>query len=202
MRSLPVLLLFTLLAANPADADPVRYTAVLWGSAENPPNTSSAVGVALVGYDAASRALEVLAGFTGLTTPTSAAHIHCCIDPPDNVGVATPVPTFPGFPSGVTSGVYAHLLDLTSPASFSPAFLAAAGGTPMAAELALAQGLALGRAYFNIHTAGFPGGEIRGFLTATSPPDPIPEPATLLLVGGAFGGLAVVRRRRSRRPRR
>ena len=193
-KCLPLVLLCMLAVSGRAQADPVLYTAVLTGGAENPPNASAGIGFTLVGYDPVARTLEVLGGFTNLTTPTVAAHIHCCVEPPGNVGVASPVPSLPGFPHGVTSGVFSTLLDLTNASSFNPGFLASAGGTTLAAELALAEGLALGQAYFNIHTAQFPGGEIRGFFAPA--PAPIPEPATVLLVGGAAGALACARRRR------
>ena len=44
-----------------------------------------------------------------------------------------------------------------------------------------------GRAYYNIHTAQFGGGEIRGNLT-------VPEPATLSLLIGALGLLVAGRK--------
>jgi hypothetical protein len=66
--------------------------------------------------------------FSGLTTGTTASHVHCCVIPPGNVGVATTVPTFPGFPLGVTAGTYSRTFDMTNQASYNPAFVAAHGG--------------------------------------------------------------------------
>jgi hypothetical protein len=195
-KCLSVALFLTVFATAPAYADPVLFSAVLTGADENPATPSPALGFALVGYDAASQLLNVQAVFAGLTSPNIAAHIHCCVDPPGLAGVATPVPTFPGFPSGTTSGVYDHSLDLTDPLSYNPMFLAAAGGTPLAAELALANGLAMGRAYFNIHTANFDTGEIRGFLTPFEP-SAVPEPASLMLVAVGLGACVARRRRLS-----
>ena len=133
---------------------------------ENPPHpTSSATGTAVVTWDTTTSMMTVAVSFTGLTSNSSAAHIHCCIAPPGNTGVATVPPAFPGFPLGVTSGTYSHTLNMLDAASYNTPFITANGGTPATAAAALLAGLEAGHAYLNIHTVNFPGGEIRGFLT-------------------------------------
>ena len=133
---------------------------------ENPPHpTSSGSGTALVTWDTATTMMTVNAVFNGLTTPDTAAHIHCCTTTPGgNAGVATTVPFFPGFPIGVTSGTYSHTFDMLNAASYNPAFVTAHGGTPASAAAALLAGILAGQAYLNIHSMMFPAGEIRGFL--------------------------------------
>jgi hypothetical protein len=54
--------------------------------------------------------------------------------------------------------------------------------------------LADGKAYWNIHTDEFPGGEIRGFMTAA-----VPEIAPLPLMGLVALGVPAVSAWRSRR---
>ena len=176
------------LLAVPLAAAPILYTADLSGPQENPPVPSAGTGTADVSYDSDARTLRVAIEFAGLTGTTTVAHIHCCVDPPGNVGVASQVPTFPGFPAGVTGGAYDQTFDLALESSYSPDFLAGpGGGTAAGAEEALALGLAGGQAYVNIHSDYAPGGEIRGFL--------VPVPAALPLLLSAFGALWVLRRR-------
>jgi hypothetical protein len=128
----------------------------------SPPSTAS--GTATVTWDVAANTMKVEVTFANLTTPNTAAHIHCCVAAPGNTGVATTVPTFTGFPGGVTSGTYSHTFDMTSAASYNPAFVAANGATVASAEAALLAGIEAGHAYLNIHSMMFPGGEMRGFL--------------------------------------
>lgn len=161
------------------------------GNFENPPTGSSGTGFASVTLDTAAHTLTIDMFFSGLTGTVTAAHIHCCVAPPGNVGVATVTPTFTGFPLGVTSGSYFHIFDTTqTTGTFNGAFVTANGGTAAGAEAKLLEGLLAGQAYFNIHTSQFAGGEIRGFFTET------PEPATFGLVSVALAAGALIRRRR------
>ncbi|QBB71612.1 CHRD domain-containing protein [Pseudolysobacter antarcticus] len=139
------------------------YKGVLSGAAEVPANTSTGAGSVVVTY-ATSHVLTITASFSGLTGPSTAAHIHCCADTASNAPVATQTPSFSGFPLGVTSGTYTNSFDLAQSASFNAAFVTAHGGTIGSAEAALLAGFATGTAYFDIHTTVFPGGEIRAQL--------------------------------------
>lgn len=183
-----LLLLAPVLGAQAATV----YVATLTGPNEDPPNASPGTGTATVIYDSDARTLQIIAEFTGLLASVTAAHIHCCTAIPfaGNVGVATPTPTFPGFPAGVTSGSYDQLFDLTLTSSFNSTFINNNGDTAAGAEAALAAGLVDGKAYFNIHTSLYPGGEIRGFLA------PVPVPAAVWLFGSGLVALIGFARRK------
>jgi hypothetical protein len=174
-----------------AKADQLAFTATLTGSQEVPPTGSPGTGTALVTLDTVTNLMTVNVSFTGLLSPTTASHIHCCAPAGTSALVATAVPTFPGFPLGVTSGTYLQTFDLTLASSYNPAFITAHGGTVAAAEAAFIAGLISGQSYLNIHTATFGGGEIRGQLQA------VPEPMTLLLLTtGICAAAGTVRRYR------
>jgi len=193
MKAALVASLAALFLTAVAPAAPISYFAYLNGPNEAPPNSSPGTGIANVTLDVAAHTMLVQVTFTDLVAPNTAAHIHCCTTVPltGTAGVATTTPTFTGFPSGTTSGSYTHLFDTSLASSYNPAFVTAQGGSVAAAEAALAAGMANGQTYLNIHSSTFPNGEIRGFLT------PVPEPATMLLVGGVLFGLVRAKRKRA-----
>ena len=182
------------LLAAPAFAAITVYTAALAGANEDPPIVSDGIGLAIVTLNDASFTMRLQTAFFGLTGNVTVAHIHCCTATPGagNVGVATPVPTFPGFPAGGTSGFYDRTFDMLAASSWNPAFVTNNGGTVQGAFAALKAGLDGGSAYLNIHTNFAPAGEIRGFLL-----NPVPEPGTYaLMAAGLIGIGAWVRRQR------
>jgi hypothetical protein len=190
MKSKLILILAfaTLLGPMAVQALPMVFKAPLQGLSEVPPNASPGTGEVTVTVDDVAKTMRVEALFSGLVGTTAAAHIHCCTPPGSNTGVATAVPTFPGFPAGVTSGSYDSVFDMTMASSYNPGFVAANGGTPDSAFAVLLAGMNAGNAYFNLHTTAFPGGEIRGNLAAD-----VSEPGTLVLL---LLGLAAVAMRR------
>lgn len=176
MKNLLVSSLF-LSAALSASATAFHYAVILDGQTEFPANNSPGIGAGAVTYDDAAHTLQLELIFSGLIGNTTASHIHAPTAIPlsvtNNAGVATTTPTFAGFPSGVTSGAYSNTLDLTAASSYNPAFVTANGGSVAVAELALTTAIEEGRAYWNVHSSAFPGGEIRGFLVKDDEPPTI-----------------------------
>jgi hypothetical protein len=192
-----VMVVLAALILNPpvVSAAPTTFVADLTGANEVPPSGSPGTGLATVVLDPVANTLHVDVAFSGLEAGTTAAHIHCCLPSPGatgvNVGVATTVPAFPGFPLGVTAGTYSHDFSLLDSSTYNPAFITTHGGTIAGAEAALVAGIQNTETYLNIHTALFPNGEIRGFVAT-------PEPATLFLLSTGVLALGVKSRRRHR----
>lgn len=155
-----------LAAVGSAYGNLIHYSVTLDGTQEPIPSGSPATGLASLTLDDVAETLAVDLSFSGLTAPSTNAHIHCCAPP----GVAGPViiPFIPaGFVIGTTSGTFSHVFAL--------------------APGQVAQ-IESGLSYINIHTGNFPAGEIRGQI--------VPEPGMLALLAVAVIALAIVRRKR------
>jgi hypothetical protein len=185
-----VLITLAMVIGGAAQAAVIHFNVDLSGLNENPPNASPASGSATIDLDLVTRMLTIDVTFSGLLGQTTAAHIHCCQVPPANAQVATQVPTFIGFPLGVTSGNYQNTFDMTLASSYNPMFISNHGGTVESAFADLLAGMLSGQSYLNIHTSMFGGGEIRGQLFQ------VPEPAALALVGLMLAGLGALQRGR------
>ena len=158
--------LFLLLFALPSlsRAQLVLFEAHLTAGQENPPTASTATGFGTASLDLATDWFIFNDTFSGLTGGSTASHIHS----PGAVGTNGPVL----IPFGIANGFVAG--STSGSVSFSGTL------TPMQAQQLLG-----GLFYANVHTANFPGGEIRGQLLQVS--SPVPEPSTY-----AFGGVAVL----------
>lgn len=122
---------------------PVVYTATnlpLEGSQEVPANNTTGNGTMDVSYNKETRTLSYTVRWNSLTGNVSQAHIH---------GTA---------PKGVSAGI---LQDWTTSIAKTPS--GTYSGTVLIDGVVFnEEDLLLGRYYVNIHTAAYPGGEIRG----------------------------------------
>jgi hypothetical protein len=177
-----------------ASAITETFRGTLTGAQENPPVTTSATGSGTAIYDSVANTLAVNVSFSGLGSNTNNAHIHCCASLLTmNAGVALDF-VAPGFPLGVTSGSFSHTFDLGQTSTYNNTYLAGSGGTANGARDRLLNAMRTqtgGIGYFNIHTVGNTGGEIRGNITF------VPEPAAMLLLAMGAMPLVAIRRLRS-----
>ena len=152
---------------------------------------ATGTGFAQVTLDTVARLMRVQVSFSGLSGNTTVSHIHgpTAVPGVGTAGVMTTTPTFSGFPAGVKFGTYDVTLDTLASSTYRAGFITANGNTVAGAEAALYASLLDGKAYFNIHSSAFPGGEIRGFLNA------VPEPASLTSLAIGAVGLLLARRR-------
>lgn len=110
--------------------------------------------------------MQVQCNFNGLSTGVTSAHIHAATTNAflGTAAVATTTPSFNGFPNGVFSGSYNQTIDMSLSSSFNPIYITSHGGTVSQSWIDLKTAITAGKAYFDIHTSTYPGGEIRGFL--------------------------------------
>lgn len=125
-------------------AQTIELRATINAAQENPATTSPATGSAIMLYNVAANTFDLIVSISGMTNLATASHIHEAA-----VGSNGPVVTNLG-----ADAVYTRN-GATLTATFRDIKHL---GTPLT--------LLRGGAYYNIHSAQFPGGEIRGQLIA------------------------------------
>lgn len=127
-----------------ASAQIVELRATINQAQENPPTGSPATGNAIMHYNVASNTFDLMVSITGLTNIATASHIH---EAP--AGTNGPVVTGLG-----AETVYTRSGNTLTATFHDMKHL----GDPLK--------LLQGGTYYNIHSAQFPGGEVRGQLIA------------------------------------
>lgn len=118
------------------------FKGTLQGTQEVPPNSSTATGVVIAKYNAATNIMEVWGDYQNLSSPATASHIHR-----GRTGISGPI-----------------LVPLTIPGSLTGSIR----GTDTLTNTQ-EQYLLLGRTYINVHSDSFPAGEIRAQLSLATP---------------------------------
>ncbi len=166
-RGIWVLLALLAFGLVQLQATTITFNVTLSGDQSVPPTGSPGTGSAIVMIDDVANTVWVDMTYSGLGAPTTNAHIHCCVLPGNNAGVA--IPFMPaGFVTGATSGTFTATFTGVAPSIIA--------------------GLENFMGYINVHTEEFPNGEIRGNMT--------PEPGSIALLGLGLAALAMKLRRR------
>ena len=140
IASLAAIATAAMLLAVPAHAEMLNLTAELSGTAEVPANESAGTGMLEATYDTETMMFTWTVTYEGLTGDATAAHFH---GPAAADATAGPVVPIEG--------------DLASPIE---------GSATLTEEQATQ--LQDGMWYFNLHTAEYPDGEIRGQVAAAT----------------------------------
>ena len=196
------LLACTLFAAAPSQAQQryewEYYRATLTGPSESPPNDSYAYGFLEITVDKVAQTMALRVNYEDLSSPVTAVHLHCCTAQP-LIGVAppsNPLPLMADSPDPASPVEnrqwYFASLNLNEASSYTPAFVDANGGSAIAARDSLLVGMATNRSYFNVHTANYPEGEMRGFIVMKM----VPEPSAWLMLLVGLGGVGWLAHRR------
>jgi hypothetical protein len=192
------------LAAPLANAAIYDFNASLSGLNENPPTASTGTGVATLSYNdfgtasVADDRYSFTLSVAGLTGAATGFHIHGAATTVENapVRVALDAAPFVSLNSGGALLVGANNVPAPATIPATPASATNAGHPEMSfLNLLLGPDAGpVGFAYVNVHTAAFPGGEIRGQLVQVTA---VPEPGTyaLMLAGLGFVGWVASRRR-------
>ena len=178
----------TLAVPISAQAVVVQFTAELDGASEIPsPVSTAGQGLAILSYDTLTDLFDFSLAAGGLSGPATAAHLHALASPFET---APPVVNLLSGFDVASDGTSLLVGGFDVP---SPGIIESTNGH---GTMSFRQALGEGHVYVNVHTALYPGGEIRGhfrFARAL----PIPEPSTwaMMFVGlAAVGGLAARRR--------
>lgn len=140
IASLAAIMSAAMLLAGPAYAETLNMTAELSGAAEVPANDSPGTGTLEATYDTETMLFTWTVTYEGLTGDATAAHFHGPAEADANAGPVIPIEG-----------------DLAGPIE---------GSATLTEEQATQ--LQDGLWYFNIHTAEYPDGEIRGQVTAAA----------------------------------
>ena len=155
--------------ASRAGAQQETFDAFLSGLNEVGPNGSPGSGFGTVILNAAHTQITVDENWSGLTAPATASHIHGPAMPGVNAAVLFPLSGVPA----ATAGAIPEQTFAITPTQVTQ--------------------LESGLFYMNVHTAIFPGGEIRGQLEI------VPEPSSFVLLGMGGTALCITLRRRRRK---
>lgn len=127
-----------------ASAQIIELRATINAAQENPATTSTATGTAVMLYDVSANTFDLIVSINGMSNTATASHIH--------EGAA-------GTNGGVVTNLGAEAVYTRNGNTLTATFRNVTHGGD---KLRLIQG----GAYFNIHTAANPGGEVRGQLIA------------------------------------